>query len=264
MKAYIRVIKNGWKELSIYKFDVFMSGILSITRILMVYLMWRVIFSTKAEVKGFTLNMMITYYIIVMLLQTLDKSQGIANVLSMEIRDGKYSKYIVKPINPFMYYLCRVLAKTSYYCIFGVISIVFWISSFQNYFLLPSNLSNLFYALLIFGLGFIFMIGFNYLIMILTFWFSNTSSFFMLKGKIVEFMTGAIIPLMLLPENIISFFKILPFYYVYYFPVTVYLGKDTNDITFAIIVLISWNIVLYGTLGLLYNKAIKSFSGVGV
>lgn len=264
MKLYLRVFLNGWKESSIYKFDVIMNGFLSIFRILIVFLMWSVIFSSRTEVKGFTLSMMLTYYIVIMLLQKMDTSESIANMMSGEIREGKYSKYIVKPMSSFFYYFFRVMSKMTYYLIFSIVSVVFWIVCFNQYFLLPSSGLNLLYAIVIFLLGLLFMYGFNYFIMILTFWFSNTSSFFQLKRKILEFMTGAIIPLSLLPDNVVQVFKILPFYYVYYFPASIYLGQNTMEIPFALGVLLTWNLVLFTSISFIYNKAIKSFSGVGI
>lgn len=264
MKKYFRLITIGWREVSVYRFNVISNAFLSVFRILLIYLMWRVIFSTRTEVSGFTFSMMMTYYIIIMLLTKLDRSEAMANSLAAEIRNGKYSKYIVRPINPMGYYFAKSVSRSLYFLTFNILAAVFWIICFRNYFILPSSLSNLLSASFIFVLGIIFLSTFNYFLTILTFWFLNTSSFFMLKGKILEFLTGALIPLNLLPEGVVALFKYIPFYYVYYFPATVYLGKNSESISFAIITLVIWNVVMFLLNIVLYKKAIKSYSGVGI
>ena len=50
---------------------------------------------------------MMTYYIISSFILQLDQSTATAEQIASEIRDGQFSKYIIKPINSFMYFTSK-------------------------------------------------------------------------------------------------------------------------------------------------------------
>jgi ABC-2 type transport system permease protein len=247
-----------------YRFEVFSDAIFSFIRILLAFVLWQAIFSSKVDISGYSFSSMITYYILVTLLISLEKSSEVSSILSSEIKSGNYTKYVTKPINSMGNYFAMIIPKVSYVLIFNFLATIIAVFIFKKHFILPENGVMLLLGLLIYLMGLVFMALLNYFFTILTFWVVDTTAFYMIKDHFIEFTAGALIPLALLPDKIISIFSYLPFYYVYYYPISLYLNKPTSSVTTAIVVLSIWCILLFMLNIYIYKRAIKSYDGVGI
>lgn len=92
-------------------------------------------------------------------------------------------------------------------------------------------------------LGLLFMALLNYFLGILTLKFEEISIFLMIKDNLSAFVTGAVIPLALLPEWMTAGMKFLPFYYVTYLPSMLFIGKCEEEAVTGLIVLSVWCMV---------------------
>jgi ABC-2 type transport system permease protein len=86
----------------------------------------------------------------------------------------------------------------------------------------------------------------------------------MIKNNIMEFLTGTLIPLTLLPEILQKISRFFPFYYVYYYPTLLYMNIETGNILMAIVVLISWNIFMTTLNIIAYSRMKMAYEGVGI
>lgn len=264
MKKYLEIIRINWNQILIYRFDVFSGSVLSIIRLVLAYLLWKAIYTVESNISGYTFNAMMTYYIFTTFFMSLDKSSAMAGQLSEEIRGGGFTKYLVKPIKLLPYFCSSTLSQTSYVAVINIFGAGIWILLFQKYFVLNTNIKAWIAMACLVLLGLVFLTLFNYFLSIFTFWFVDVSSLFLFKDNIIEFLTGSLVPLNLLPVGIVSALKFLPFYYISYYPVSIYLYNDFNQIGFAITVLCIWILLFIVIDIILYNKAKKSYSGVGI
>ena len=264
MKKYIEIMKMSWKEILAYRFEVFGQAVVSFFRVLLAFVLWKAIFGIRTEVSGYSFSMMLTYYILVTLLISLEKSNEVSHMLSHEIRNGQYTKYITKPVSSMGNYFSLIFPRVSYVFVFNFLSTIVWIIIFKGYFVLPQNIGICILALIIFLMGLIFLALLNYFFMILSFWIKDVTVFFMLKNHLIEFTAGALIPLSLLPSGIVFMFKYLPFYYIYYYPISLYLNEATKNISTAILVLGLWSALLFIVNIILYDVAKKAYDGVGI
>lgn len=264
MKKYIEIVKITFKAELAYRFDVFVGILLSIFRILLSFILWSALFQGKTEIGGFTFNMMVTYYIVISFFSKLDTSEGIVNQLSSEIRQGKFSKYLVQPLKPLGYFICSNYAKTLFiFFISGFVTVLFFLI-FNKYLVFNTSFFMMLIALLINLLGLNFLMILNYFIGILSFKFYDMSAFNMIKQSIFEFICGNFIPLALFPEWIQGCMKLYPFYYIYYYPAAMLVTGDNKEIFLAIAVLIFWNIFMFAVIKVAYKILRRKFEGVGV
>lgn len=264
MKKYLEVARISFNSMIAYRFDVFSGAALSIVKILLAFIMWRVIFEGKTEVGGFTFSMMVTYYIISTMLGKLDQSGGLVWQYSAEIREGQFTKYMIRPLNPMAYFLAVTYSKTAFVLGINAIAAVLWAFLFRGYFMLPPDPWACMLAVVIFLLGLNFMTLLNYLTAILSFRFLDVGGLHMIKDNFVQFLTGALIPLSLLPVWLQEAFRIFPFYYVYYLPTSLYLGKKQNEAIMGLIVMLLWNLALLGLNTVVYRQSVRRYEGVGV
>ncbi len=84
------------------------------------------------------------------------------------------------------------------------------------------------------------------------------------KGAVIEFLSGGMVPLNLLPAGIVNALKFTPFYHVLYYPASLFLGTQSEPPYFAALVLSFWCIVFYAAGQAWFTRARKFYEGVGI
>lgn len=264
MKKYFEIARITWKSMLVYRYDVFSGALFSVCKILLAYLMWSIIFKSKDQVGGYDFSSMITYYIIATLFGRLDQSNGLNWQFSGEIRNGQFGKYLVRPLRPVLYFAACSYSKSLYVFGINLAAAVAWVLIFSGRFSVSVNISDMFLSVLIFLLGLNFMILFNYFLSILSFKFINIDGLNVLKGNLIEFISGALIPLTVFPTAVTKVFSLLPFYYTVYYPTALFIGKNVEKPVIAVAVMIFWNAVMISAVSLYYRSAVRKFEGVGI
>ena len=263
MKKYLEVAKITFKSQIAYRFDVMIGVLLSFARILLALILWSVLFKGRNEIGGFSFQMMITYYIMMTFLRRLDTTDSMVWQLSSEIREGQFTKYLVKPIKPLGYFMVACFSKTAFVFGINLIATILYVFIFKKFFLIHPKMTAYIGAVFVGLLGLNFLILFNYFIAILSFKFLEIGAFNMIKNNMLEFLTGALIPLALVPLWLQNGMRLFPFYYVYYLPAMLFMNYEIARIPEALIVLVIWNglmfLVVSGTYGILQRK----YEGVG-
>lgn len=264
ISKYSETAKVLFKAQIVYRFSTIVSMVFTISRIVFAYILWSAIFDTKAEVAGFTLNAMLTYYIIASFMTQLDQSGGFSGKIADEIRTGTFSKYMVRPINVFASFTFEAIGVSAFLFSFNLIAAIVWIFLFRIEFVFSGDMVSILSAILILGMGLLFMMQLNYFIGILAFKFMDVWMFNMIKDNLLHFMTGALMPLSLLPAGLLMIMRFFPFYYVVYLPAVLFLGKNKDEILFAAITLVFWNLLFWMLNKYSYKKLRVIYDGVGI
>ena len=86
----------------------------------------------------------------------------------------------------------------------------------------------------------------------------------MAMSVLLQFFSGALIPLSFFPEKIEKIFQILPFASMNYTPLMLYLGKmDLNEGKNAIILQIFWILIFYLAGKVMWHFSIKKLTILG-
>ncbi|WP_165479766.1 ABC-2 family transporter protein, partial [Clostridioides difficile] len=204
IRRYYEVAKINFKVQLIWRFDVVVNMVFTIVKILFAYILWKAIFGENKIVSGFTFNSMLSYYIISSFLAGIDMSKSTSEEICNRVKLGTFSKYMIIPINVQNYFIAKNFGMTCFYFVFNMISAFVWIFIFKIDFAFTSNPVQILISILMIFLGFIFMMKLHFFIGILSFKFLEISFFRMIIENIVEFITGTMIPLVLLPETIVT------------------------------------------------------------
>ena len=181
MKKYIETIKIMFKSQMAYRFDIFISMVFSVSKIILAYVLWGAIFSTKDEVAGFTFNGMISYYIISSFIAQLNQSSSAGWQISAEIRQGLFSKYMVRPMNIFGYFTAHTAGTVLFLLIFNLAAAVLWTFLFGVKITLAGSFYDILLSVVLILLGLLFMMQLNYYIGILAFKFLDIGPFMMIR-----------------------------------------------------------------------------------
>jgi ABC-2 type transport system permease protein len=264
MNKYLEIAKIGFKEQTAYNFNNAFKIILSIARIVLAFLLWSVLFKGKENISGFSFGMMMTYYIAINFLRGLDSSDSMVLSLSSEIREGKFTRYLVRPVKPLLFFISICYSRSAYYFIINVFTSTAFILIFRDYFHITYNLVSFLWMIVIVMAGMNFLILLNYFVAIMSFKFMEVSAFNILKGSLIEFLTGAIIPIALLPEFARNIMVYFPFYHIYYLPALLLIGKDDFNPLYSLSILALWNIIMLVIIKITYKKLVKKYEGVGI
>lgn len=264
MTKYIETAKILFKTQLVYRFDIIIHMVFTITKIILAYVLWGTIFSDHDSVAGFSFHAMISYYIISSFIEQLDQSSKTGEQIAAEIRNGHFSKYMVRPMRVFGYFTFQTAGVSLFLLSFNFIATVLWVLLLRIEFSITHHLSMILWSTTMCVLGLLFMMQLNYFIGILAFKFLDVWMFMMIKDNVVQFIRGSLIPLILIPSQVLTIMKYFPFYYVTYLPSMLLLGRNEGERTIGITTLVLWNIV-FGLLNTItYKRLIRRYEGVGI
>ena len=82
---------------------------------------------------------------------------------------------------------------------------------------------------------------------------------------IMMLFSGYVLPIDLMPEAVQKIIFYLPFQYLVYFPVNIYLGRlDTIEIIQGLAIQTFWVFALWGLMRLAWARGIRHFEAVGI
>ena len=264
IKKYCEVAKINFKSCIIWRFDILANLLLTVTKIMFAYILWKAVFGENDVIGGFTFYSMLTYYVTGAFLSGADMSKKISTEICTRVISGTFSKYIIIPVNIQIYFMAQNFGRLIFYLLLNMISLFTWIFILQISFSFTNNMYYLGTAAVMALLGLIFMTEFQFFIGILSFKFLEISMFRIIVDNIMVFITGAAIPLSLLPEAVTAVMRIFPFYYIIYLPSMLAIGRNGNEALSGLIIIFTWVLVFFIINNLLYKRLRVLFEGVGI
>lgn len=219
MLKYYFFFKNSINESLVYRLNVFLMFLAQIFSLTIFIILWQAIYSQSNQIGGYSLNELISYYILSSFLGFIIQGVDVAWHVGDEINLGQITNFILRPINYFWATLAYVLGKVFFN--FSLIAIlILGIALFD--FSLVENFFLSWQQIIFFGVSVLLSLGlfFNlfFLIGILTFWLGTIKGFNFFIRMVMFFLSGAIVPLDLLPIFLMKINHFLPFQYITWLP----------------------------------------------
>lgn len=242
LARYQAVASISMRAQTAYRFDVWLGTALPFIRVFLSWALWKALFQGKTELGGFTFDQMIAYSVLTAFLSRLNQTSGLVWETADDIREGRFVKYLTKPINPFGHFLAIAGSRTVYVTVVALGSVVALGLFFGNRAILPSSLFNAAAAIVTAALGLVFLAVTAWLTAVLAWKFTDITGFHLIRMTITEFLAGSFLPLSLLSEPVQTAMKAFPFYYVQFLPVSLWLGRRTEEAVPGLIVLTAWTV----------------------
>lgn len=264
MKKYWEAARATFKTRAVYRFDTAMQVFASLARVLFAWLLWGAIFEGRGMVAGFTLDTMLLYYLLQSLFTQLDNTGRIAEELSGHIRDGAYSKFLVLPVRVQGYLFSQSLGSAAYSLFFSLAAGAFCLLAFPFRPAVSGAWPDYVQALALLLLGRVFLTQLHFYLGILTFRFQDIWIFLMIKSNLMAFLTGALVPLSLLPVGILAVLRLTPFYYTGYLPAMLLLGRGGGEGASGALTLCAWIALFFFLNKQAYAHLRARYDGVGI
>lgn len=265
---FVRIAGLEARKLMSYRADFWLDAVAGfLAQMAVAYFLWLAVFEStgKREIGGFTLPGMVVYYLLAILLGKMIRGQERRIALAQDIYEGTLTRYLVFPIAYFRFkYAERIGALLPAFVQLAVFGTVAWL-----FFDLPAEIQitagSVARTAVAVAIG-----GFLHFLLIypiegIAFWADNVWSLNVMVRFTGELLGGMLLPLTLFPDWARQVLELLPFQFLFYFPVMTLLGRvGPREWLGGIALALAWCGVI-GLVGrLVWQRGYRVYSGVGI
>lgn len=268
MKKYFHVINIGMQNNLAYRVNFLARTLFGFIPLLAMLYLWRTIYEEKggegAAIGGFTLAEMISYYLVVQIVDALTAVNEDDWAIASDIKDGLISQFLLKPVDYLWYRLCLFLSGRITYLGVAGIPLCLFILWFHDYFLLPASWPQFGWFLVSVALTALLQFFISYSMAMLAFWVLEVSTFIFILYAFEYLASGHLFPLDILPGWLQQALFYTPFPYQLYFPVSIYMGKTGGgEMARGLALQAFWVVLGYAAARFAWSRGIRKYSAVG-
>ncbi|MBN1644776.1 ABC-2 family transporter protein [Candidatus Woesearchaeota archaeon] len=263
-RHYFAQAKAGWKVGLKYRFNFIIAMLTTPISLIIFYYLWLSIYDYTGQeiIRGFTFPAMVNYYVLSMIVGFFvwcDTDKWI----SQDVRRGHVITMFVYPMKFLWQHLAFEIGMNSLGLILEIIPV--FIIGFVFFGLEVAPLFNIIMFLVSVILAFFltFLLTFN--VGLSSFWLKKIDGIRKVRRTLLLFLSGGMIPLAFFPESVQTVLHYLPFEYLRYVPINIYLAAYSNiGVLIKVGIQVAWIIGLYLLSIYIYKRAFRQFAGAGV
>jgi len=265
MRKYWHVMKIGFENTLVYRFNFLFRAAFGLIPLLATIYLWRTVYGGQSsQVGGYSLAGMISYYLMVTIVDTLTAVNEDDWQIAADIKDGNISQFLLKPINFLTYRLCLFFSGKIIFTAVSLIPVGIFIFCLRHYLVAPAGGMALVCFLLSTLLAALLQFFMSYTLALTAFWLLEVSTVIFMVFALEYLAGGHVFPLNILPPALEQILNCTPFPYVLFFPVSIYLGHVHGaDIWRGLGLQAAWLIVFYLIARVVWNRGIRKYSAVG-
>lgn len=266
LAKYAKVFDAGIQNTFVYRWNFILRSVFGIVPLIGTIFLWRAMYGDDAarQLSGYTFSALITYFAMTVFVENLITPTEDEWQIAGEIRDGKLSALLLKPINYLGY---RFALYTSYRALYsavilpGVLLIFFFL---RSYITLPNEVLTWLAFTVSTVLAGLLQFLIAYAVAMLAFWILEITTIVFIIYSLEYFLSGRVFPLDMLPAWVQPAVKWSPFTYEMYFPVQVFMGRVTGSaLSEGILIQAAWVIILYAIATVMWRAGLKRYQAVG-
>ena len=267
MSKYWHVIGIGIQNNLTYRFNFLTRTLFSFIPLLAVLSLWRTIYEPKgadATVATYTLAEMISYSLIVAVVDALTAVNEDDWQIAADIKDGNISQFLLKPVDYLAFRFCLFLSGRVTYLAVAFLPLTIFILWQRQYFVLPPDGATFGLFLLSLGCTALLQFFLSYTMAMLAFWVLEVSTFIFILFAFEYIASGHLFPLNLLPPALERALYFTPFPYQLYFPVGIYMGKITGpQLVNGLLMQAGWVVLTYFLARWAWQRGIRKYAAAG-
>jgi ABC-2 type transport system permease protein len=217
--------------------------------------------ATGGAVSGYTAHDFAAYYIMLMIVDHITFTWVIFNA-EFRIREGGFSPLLLRPVHP----INADMMENAGFKVLMLIVIV--PAAVVMGLVFGPNIHPAPWAVVAFvpalALAAVLRFTVEWTISLISFWISRMSAIDQIYFVLIEFLSGQIAPIALLPAPLRVLADVLPFQWMIAFPVQLILGRESPQQTaVGFGVLIVWLLIAVPMLRLVWRRGVRQYSAVG-
>jgi len=261
MNKYLSLFSITLQEIFTYRLNMVMWRVRQIFVFLIPFFIWKSVLGGGGEVYGYSFSAIMTYLFGTTVLRSLVMGSRTID-LGWMINSGTLTIPLMRPIKIFNFFFVRDLADKIFNLGFMFIELPLIYFIFHPPVFLQTDLLALLLTACSVLLAVLIYFYINIIFGSLAFWTRDIWAPRFLLMVIMEFATGAMFPLDMLPPIWQKIVLMTPFPYLLYVPLKAYLGTDPNISTHLLFSLF-WVTTLGLVASLIWKKGLTSYEAEG-
>ncbi len=263
IKKYTGLMKVGFKVALAYRFHGLVSIIMTPISLIVFYFLWQSIYSYTGEtiIKGFTFEALIGYYALSMIIAFFTWSQA-DKWLENDIRHGHLIFKLLQPVSHCLNEFFIELGIHSYTVLIETIPI--FLIGYLFFYVPLQSISTIVLFFVSVIMAAILYFQFAYFLGLSAFWLKRIDGIRRMRSPLIAFLSGGILPLTFFPAWYTNVQHWLPFQYMRYVPIMIYLEQVSfSNVLLLLLGQFLWILGLAFLINMIWKIAYKKFSGVG-
>lgn len=266
MKKYLSVFNISFQQEFVYRLNFIMWRVRNVIQVILVFFLWDSVFSNPDRVVfGYNRASILTYVFGILIVRAFVLSARAVDVAG-EVSNGDLSNYLVKPIDYFKYWFTRDISSKALNLVFAVFeTILLYLLLKPPFFLQTNPLYLLGFVISVILAMFIFFV-ILFITSAVPFWMPEVAwgAQFIVVMVVTEFLSGALFPIDILPRYLQNILYLLPFPYLIFFPLQVYLGKlGAMEIITGLLISLFWAVALWFLMKTVWSRGLKAYQAFG-
>lgn len=261
MQKYLSLFNITLQEIFAYRLNMAMWRVRQVFIFLIPFFIWKSVLGQGGEIYGYAFPAIMTYLFGTTVLRSLVMGSRTVD-LGWMINSGYLTIPLMRPISTFGLFFVRDLADKFFNLGFMFIELPLIYFAFRPPIFLQSDPYTIFLFICSIAMAILIYFFINVIFGSFSFWSRDVWAPRFLLMVIMEFATGAMFPLDMLPSVWQNALHFTPFPYLLYAPLKIYLGTDPMLST-HLFASVGWVIVLGLLARLIWRKGIKSYEAEG-
>jgi len=265
MSIYWQILNIGIQNTLVYRVNFLARALFNLVPLVAFIAMWRAIYAGKTgDVSGYSLTAMISYYLLVTIVEAMTSVTEDDWQIAADIKDGHLSQFLTRPIDYLHYRFCLFCSGRSVYTVAAAAPVALFVFMQREHLVAPPSGTAFGCFLLSLALSAVLQFLLSYLVAMLAFWVLEISTFAFILLAFERLASGQMFPLDILPQWLSQAVMWTPFPYAVYFPVSVYMGKTTGiALAQGLGIQLFWVVATYALARLVWSRGLKSYTVVG-
>jgi len=263
MRKYWAVTKTSIQETLAYRGPMLIWLFANMISALVMISVWSAV-NNPGLIGGYQKSELITYYILSLFLSWIVLWFPF-NKITHEIQEGQIGlKIMVKPISFYVLYFFQEIGWHVISSLVGLVTSLFLFISFKDQIYLSLTFFKIFLLLPATTMAILLTYTMSVNMALLAFWFTQVGAIesFFWVGR--SFLGGTAIPISFLPDWITNVVILLPFRYMFSFPLEIVFGKvNFQQIVIGLVISVIWYVILYLLYRWLWKKGCQAYSSYG-
>ncbi len=224
--AYVRASMLGMLA---YRLRYFTGIITYLLYISIHYFIWSAVFASSGvagesgRVFGYSLEEMVTYVVIGWIARSLCFSTIDWDIEEL-VRSGQISVYLSRPVNFQGMMLCQAFGEFVFRLVFFTVPIGLAVLPLFSIEAPASGMNTIFFGFAVLG-SFVISAQINFLVGLVAFFIKSIHSLMQAKHYLIQLFSGLLLPLSFFPGWAEQVLSALPFQFITFVPLQIYLGK---------------------------------------
>lgn len=231
--------------------------------LLSIYFLWSSVIPEGTRFLGYEQSEMLTYILATVIVSSVvlsNRSQDIGD----EINKGNLSNYLLRPINYFGYWFSRDMGDKIMNVLFSIVEFGILIAILKPPLFIQTDLFTILLFIVVLLLAVVLYFFINVTLGLIGFWSPEVWAPRFIFWVTLGFFAGSYFPIDILPKSMFKLFELLPFSYLIYFPIKIYLGQlGSFEILRGMLILTAWIGISFAFLLFVWRKGLRVYTAQG-